>query len=71
MEACYEYLGCGQVDCPMHGRKDNKQCWEVEGTLCNHHGIHLVRGKLGGTKNDACAHSVCIYYRAAKDRGIV
>ena len=70
MEACYEYLGCDADDCPMHGRKDNKHCWEVEGTLCNHHGIQLVREELAGRKEDACAGSGCIYYKAAKNRGI-
>jgi hypothetical protein len=46
MEACYDYLGCKAGDCSMFGRKDNKHCWEVEGTLCNHHGIQLAREKF-------------------------
>jgi len=71
MESCYEYLGCDMKDCIMHERKDTKRCWEVEGTLCNHHGIQIVRDNLAGKKEDACNHSVCIYYKAAKDRGIV
>ena len=72
MEACYEYLGCDMQDCIMHGRKDNKRCWEVEGTLCNHPGIQIIREKLAGkNKEDACARSACIYYKAAKDSGIV
>ena len=69
MEACYEYLGCGKQDCIMFGRKDNKRCWEVEGTLCNYEGIQIVREKLvGKTKEEACALSNCIYYEAAKKR---
>lgn len=71
MEACHDYLGCKAYDCIMFGRKDNKRCWEVEVTSCNHHGIQLVREKLAGTKVDACIHSGCIYYKAAKDRGIL
>ncbi len=71
MESCYEYLGCDMKDCIMHGRKDTKRCWEVEGTLCNHPGIQIVRDNLAGKKEDACNHSVCIYYKAAKNRGIV
>ncbi len=70
MEACYEYLGCNKEECIMHRRKDNKPCWEVEGTLCNHQGIQLMRDKLDGKKEDACIRSGCIYYKAAKDRGI-
>ena len=65
MEACYEYLGCGKKDCVLFGRKD-KLCWEVEGTLCNHRGIQIMREKLAGKKEDACARSGCIYYKAAK-----
>ncbi len=72
MEACYEYLGCDKTDCIMHGRKDTNRCWETEETLCNHPGIQIVREKLvGKTKEYACARSGCIYYKAAKDRGIV
>ncbi len=72
MEACYEYLGCDKQDCIMHGRKDNENCWEVEGTLCNHPGIQAVREKLAGKKKeDACARSACIYYQAKKYGGII
>jgi hypothetical protein len=71
MEPCYVYLGCGEKDCPMHGRKDTKRCWEVEGTLCNHHGIQIIRDKLAGKKENACNRSGCIYFKTAKDRGIV
>ena len=50
MEACYEYLGCDKAECIMHGRKDTKCCWEIEGTLCNHPGIKIVRGETAGKK---------------------
>ena len=66
MEACYEYLGCGIEDCIMHGRKDKEHCWKVEGILCNHHGIQLVREQLAGMKEDACGRSGWIYYKYAK-----
>jgi len=49
----------------MYKIEDNKNCWEVEGTLCNHHGIEIMWGKTGN-KIDACVH--CIYYKAVKDR---
>jgi hypothetical protein len=72
METCHEYLGCDKYDCVMHGRRDNDYCWEVEDTLCNHHGIEIVRGKLGaGKKVDACILSGCIYYTFAKARSQV
>ena len=69
METCYEYLGCDKVDCVMHGRKDDKRCWEVEETLCNNPGVLLARETLGGSKEESCAHAGCIYYKAAKGRG--
>ena len=72
MEACYEYLGCDKKECIMYGRKDTKRCWEIEGTLCNHPGIQIVRDRLAGKKKEeACIRSGCIYYKAAKARGIV
>jgi len=66
MEPCYEYLGCGEKDCIMYRRNDNMPCWEVGETSCNHKGIQIMREKLGGVKEEACARSGCIYYRAAK-----
>jgi hypothetical protein len=71
MEKCYEYLGCRKYDCIMHGRKDNKPCWEVEGGLCNTHGIEIMRKKNHGKKADVCFRSGCIYFKAAKNNGIV
>jgi hypothetical protein len=65
MEACFEYLGCKKQDCPMFKQKNNKKCWEVEETLCNHHGIELVRKESVGNKENACLKSGCIYYKAA------
>jgi len=70
MEACYEYLGCGREDCIMHGQKD-KDCWKVEGTLCNNHTIQFVREHLRGTKEASCVRSGCIYYKKAKELGRV
>ena len=71
MEACDEYLGCKKRECVMHGRKDGQPCWAVEGTLCSHVGIELVREfHAAKKKEEACAFS-CIYYQAAKSRGLV
>ena len=66
MEACFKYLGCDKKDCVMHGQKDSRNCWEVTETLCNHKGIQFAREEFAGTKEDACAMSGCIYYKAAK-----
>ena len=66
MEPCYEYLGCGQKDCIMYGRKDTERCWEVEGTLCNHHDIQIFWDNVSSKKEDACNRSGCIYYKAIK-----
>ena len=50
---------------------DDQHCWEVDGTLCNHLGIELTKGKYANRpKEEACAHSYCIYYKAAKELGI-
>jgi hypothetical protein len=68
MESCYEYLGCGEKGCIMYRREETRPCWEVEGTLCNHIGIRIMRERLAGEKEEACARSGCIYYKAAKER---
>lgn len=70
MDACWEYLGCDKQDCIMHGRKDNRRCWEVEETLCNYPEMQDFRDEIDGKKEDACARSGCIYFKAAKDSGI-
>jgi hypothetical protein len=69
MEKCYEYLGCNQKDCIMYKRPGNERCWEIEGTLCNHPGMELIRKVRCGKKIDACVY--CIYYQEAKNRGLV
>jgi len=70
-EKCYGFLGCDKHDCIMYGRKDKKHCWEVEGTLACHKGIQVAREKFPGEKEKACDYSGCIYYKEAKERGIV
>ena len=62
MEKCYEYLGCDKYDCVMHGSSDDIECWEVEGTLCNHQGLELIKN----IDKEKCAY--CIYYEASKGR---
>jgi len=71
MEKCYEYLGCRKYNCIRHGIKDNRQCWEVEGTMCNSHSFELIRKRINGPKKEACLRSSCIYFKAAKSRGFV
>jgi len=72
MEMCWEYLGCAEKDCIMYGRKKGLYCWEIEGTLCNHLGIEVVRKSLvGKEKKEACAHSSCIYFKEAVQRNLV
>ena len=68
MEACFEYLGCDKRDCIQHGRRDNKRCREVDGTLCNHQGIDAIQRKTDGPKEMACVRAGCIYHKAAKDQ---
>lgn len=67
MEECYKYLGCQENDCIMFKTKEKVYCWEIDGTLCNHKGIELIRKKLKKTKVDTCIKSACIYFKAARD----
>lgn len=62
MERCYEYLDCKQTDCIMYKNPENKNCWEVDGTLCNNPSFEIIRKARGGRKIDACVS--CIYYKA-------
>ena len=70
MEPCHEYLGCNKTDCIMFHENGGKRCWEIEGTLCNHPGIDLMRKNHPGDKVDACKRAGCIYYQAASKRGL-
>jgi len=69
-KTCWVYLGCPMRNCIMRQQKDNIPCWEVEGTLCNHSSIQLAKEQVAGTKEDACIHSRCIYYKVAKKNAI-
>jgi len=71
VEQCYEFLGCRQKNCIIQQQKNDKPCWEVEGTLCNYNGREILREKLACTKEEACNRSECIYYKAAKINGIL
>jgi hypothetical protein len=62
MEKCYEYLGCNKTDCVMFETAD-RNCWEVEGTLCHQPAVETLRKAKCGNKAVACA--LCIYYKAA------
>ena len=66
---CYEYLGCKQPECPMYGKTDGFQCWEVDETLCIHHVISEVRQQLSGMeKKETCKLWGCYYYREANPK---
>jgi len=59
MEKCFEYLKCSRTDCIMYGKTDDTKCWGVDGTLCNHPGMELMK------KMDEYKCAYCIYYKAA------
>jgi len=66
---CYEYLKCGQTECPMYGKKDGPECWEVDETLCVHHVIEEVRKGLSGIdKKETCKLWGCLFYKAANPK---
>ena len=65
MEKCWEYLGCKQTNCIMHGRMDNVKCWEEPDTLCNHPGLDLIQKVSDNKKIKKCKY--CIYYIHAKN----
>ncbi len=71
MERCYEYLGCPKIDCIMFSLPDDRHCWEIEETLCNHNGIEYIRGRTGGDKIEACIQSKCLYLTRAKNNNSV
>jgi len=50
----------------MRKEKDNKKCWEVESTLCNHPGVELLRANSSGSKKEACIRLGCIYYKTSQ-----
>ena len=68
METCYDYLACHQTKCVMYGKAKGRLCWQVEGTLSNHHGIEIARRLCGKDKEAACARVSCLYYRATKTK---
>jgi len=43
----------------MYGKTDDTKCWGVDGTLCNHPGMELMK------KMDEYKCAYCIYYKAA------
>ena len=66
---CYEYLRCNQSECPMYGKTDGPECWEVDGTLCYHHVFEEVRQELAGIeKKESCRLCGCPYYGAANPK---
>ena len=66
---CYDYLKCGQAECPMYGKENGPQCWEVDETLCIHHVIKEVRQELSDMeKKETCKLWGCLYYSAANPK---
>ena len=56
----------------MFKNKDGIPCWEVEGTLCNHIGIKIMKSRLkGAQKKDICKRSGCIYFKEAVKNELV
>jgi signal transduction histidine kinase len=60
---CWEVKQCRHTACPVHGRDDNRRCWEVAGTFC--HG--KVQGQFAQKLKD-CRH--CEVYHSARQDAI-
>lgn len=73
LEPCCDYLGCGQRECIMFNSKEGHFCWDLHGTLCNHHGIRMLRNKSESNipKREICKKNRCIYFEAAQKLGLV
>jgi len=59
LQRCYEYFECSQDSCVAHGLKgEEKNCWEIEGTLCP---SHILKEKIGKdiSKDELC--DLCFY----------
>ena len=66
MEACHEYFNCIETDCKMFGGHAQKNCWEIEGTLCSHEGVRMARKVFSElTHEEICVKTGCIYHRVA------
>jgi len=70
-EQCFNYLGCKNKDCIMHGQAKDSHCWEVEGTECNHIGIKYVQTHFKGSKISQCIKINCLYIQYAIEHKIL
>ena len=65
MEKCYEFFKCKKTECIVH--KNNMNCWDVEGTLCDAHNNDLkLLQKLFENKKEYC--KLCLYYQAYENK---
>ena len=56
MEKCYDYYSCKKTNCIMFKLDANNiNCWDIEGTLCNHPYIEKL-------DIDRC--KLCLYYKS-------
>ena len=63
MDRCYQYFNCHNPKCKIYNTEDEKQCWEVEGTLCSSHLLEETL-KVVGNKKDIFAGSM--YFQFVK-----
>jgi len=64
-EACWEYFGCIEKDCPLHGKTKDTKCWENPDTRCSM--AYKVIEKYGNDKCDLCIYKKT---RISSDRGL-
>ena len=65
-QRCYEYFNCWQEDCVAYDLKgDEKECWELAGTLCPSHTLSERIGK-DISKDEVC--DVCFYKNQDKGK---
>jgi len=59
VEKCYEYFACAKTDCVMYSDSNSKNCWEIEGTLCNSPSVGTIKDLLESKDRNKCHY--CIY----------
>lgn len=67
MEKCYEYFDCLKLDC-IRRENEDKQCWEIDGTLCDTHCriVDIMKSELESKILDC---EVCIFYQQHNKKG--
>ena len=59
MEQCYDFYDCKESECVK--RTDDRNCWEIEGTLCEEHVMDHIKKLVQISGGSVCEY--CSYYK--------